>query len=208
MSAALARRALIALAILAACSGGRVRSHRSASAAQPGAVTATPTAASRPAETAVSAVSELRVVDGMALRAEIARSERKATLVNVWASWCGSCKREIPMLLEVARGMEAEGVGLVLVSADDASSRPRAVELLREHGVPLPSHALGGKVNAFARALDPRWQGAIPATFLLDATAKVRYFWNGPVLAHEISPIVQGLLAGEPIDGMTDYAAH
>ena len=48
----------------------------------------------------------------------------------------------------------------------------------------------------------------IPAgPFLLDAAAKVRYFWNGPVLAHEITPIVQGLLAGEPTDGMTDYAA-
>jgi thiol-disulfide isomerase/thioredoxin len=215
MSAAAARSAWVALALLAACSGGlaacsggRVRSHRSPASAAKTAVPPVPTAAARPAETAVSAVPELRVLDGMALRGEISRSKRKATLVNLWASWCGSCKREIPMLLEVARGMEAEGVGLVLVSADEVSSRPRAVELLREHGVPLPSHALGGSVNAFARALDPRWQGALPATFLLDAAARVRYFWNGPVLAHEISPIVQGLLAGEAIAGMTDYAAQ
>jgi thiol-disulfide isomerase/thioredoxin len=162
----------------------------------------------RSAETAVATVPELRAVTGMQLRSEVARSGRKATLVNLWASWCGSCKREIPMLLEVARGMEREGVGLVLVSADDEKTQPLAVELLREHGVPLPSHALSGRINAFARAVDPRWKGAIPATFLLDAEGTIRYFWNGPVLAHEIAPIVQGLLAGAAIDGMTDYAAQ
>jgi hypothetical protein len=27
------------------------------------------------------------------------------------------------------------------------------------------------------------------------------------VLAHEVAPVVQGLLAGEPIDGMSDLAA-
>ena len=160
-----------------------------------------------PADTSASP-PELRVVDGAQLRAEIAASGRKATLVNVWASWCGSCKKEIPMLLEVSRGLAGEGVGLVLVSADEPASRARAVELLREQGAELPSRALGGKVDAFRRALDPRWQGAIPATFLLDGKAKLRYFWNGPVLEHEIAPIVQGLLAGEAIDGMSDYAAH
>lgn len=151
---------------------------------------------------------ELRVVTGPQLRAEIAASGRKATVVNVWASWCGSCKKEIPMLLELARGLSSEGVTLVLVSADEPSSRDKAVELLRADGADLPSRVLGGGVDAFRHAIDERWQGAIPATFLLDASAKVRYFWNGPVLETEISPVVQGLLAGQAIDGMTDLAAH
>ena len=193
------RAGLIAMLLLCACDTARPPRRRVAASDSP--------QPARSAETAVSAVPELRVVTGMQLRGEIARSGRKATLVNLWASWCGSCKREIPMLLEVARGMESEGVGLVLVSADDEKTQPLAVALLREHGVPLPSRALGGRVNAFARAIDPRWKGALPATFLLDAEATVRYFWNGPVLAHEVAPIVQGLLAGAAIDGMTDYAA-
>jgi thiol-disulfide isomerase/thioredoxin len=151
---------------------------------------------------------ELRVVTGPQLRAEIAASGRRATVVNVWASWCGSCKREIPMLLELARGLSSEGVALVLVSADEPKSRDKAVELLRADGADLPSRVLGGGVDAFRHAIDDRWQGAIPATFLLDASAKVRYFWNGPVLETEISPVVQGLLAGQAIDGMTDLAAH
>jgi thiol-disulfide isomerase/thioredoxin len=218
---AIARAACLLLAgctslVLGACDDLIAPPLRSrASAAEPSASRPTGTALAATSSTATAvaadpnaAPAELRVVDGAQLRAEIAASARKATLVNVWASWCGSCKREIPMLLEVARGLAGEGVNLVLVSADEPSSRAKAVELLREHGAELPSRALGGGVDAFRRAIDPRWQGAIPATFLLDGSAKVRYFWNGPVLETEISPIVQGLLAGEAIDGMSDYAAH
>ena len=192
------------LALLVACLERNAAPHAAADApaAEP------ERAPVRSAGTAVSADPELTATTGLGLRAKAAASGRKATIVNVWASWCGSCKREIPMLLEVARGMEGEGVGLLLVSADEPKSRPLAVQLLREHGVALPSLLLGEKVDAFAHALDPRWRGAIPATFLLDATGKPRYFWNGPVLAHEVAPIVQGLLAGEAIDGMTDYSAH
>ena len=196
------------VAALVGCGEGPARPPRRERAAVTEAeASAAEARAARSASTAVATERELPAITGAELQAQVARSGRKATLVNVWASWCGSCKREIPMLLEVAHGMESEGVRLVLVTADEPKSRPRAIELLREHGVPLPSHALGGSVDSFARAIDPRWQGAIPATFLLDATGKARYFWNGPVLAHEIAPIVQGLLAGEAIDGMTDYTA-
>jgi hypothetical protein len=38
---------------------------------------------------------------------------------------------------------------------------------------------------------------------LFDATAKLRYFWEGPMLESEITPILQGFLVGEKIDGAT-----
>ena len=62
-------------------------------------------------------------------------------------------------------------------------------------------------MRSFKQALDERWKGAIPATFLLDDQAKVRFFWNGPVWPHEVAPIIQGLLSGQAIDGMLDVTA-
>jgi hypothetical protein len=70
------------------------------------------------------------------------------------------------------------------------------------HG-PLPTLAVAGSMRAFKDTLRPDWHGAIPATFLFDATAKLRYFWEGPMLENEITPILQGFLVGEKIDGAT-----
>ena len=131
----------------------------------------------------------------------------KALVVNLWASFCGSCKRELPMLVALRDRFASAGVGLLMLSADEPEDRAEAVALLREHGLPLPSHHLAGGVGAFRAAIEPRWEGALPATLLLDAEGRVRYFWNGPVLDEEVRPIIEGFLAGEHIDGMRDVAA-
>lgn len=146
-------------------------------------------------------------MDGPHLR-KLAGQFEKGALVNVWASWCGSCKRELPMMREVQKAYAEHGLGLVLVSVDDTVEGLKAArQLLDETGIKDHAYYLASRVSSFKAAIDPRWQGAIPSTFLLDSAGDVRYFWNGPVMADEISPIAQGFLSGENIDGMADLAA-
>ena len=152
-------------------------------------------------------VEGLKPVYGHELVKAVAAAGDKATVVNIWASWCGSCKKEIPMLLELAEDLKPQGVRVLFVSADKPPSWEAAVALLKERKVPLPSYVFAGGLRSFRYALDKRWEGAVPATFLLDAQGKVQYFWNGPVFAHEVAPIVQSFLAGERVEGMADYAA-
>lgn len=132
----------------------------------------------------------------------------RGLLVNFWASFCGSCKRELPMLKTLRDDFADAGIGLLLISADAPEDRDKAVALLREAGLPAAGHYTLAPVGAFKAELEPRWRGALPATMLLDTTGRVRHFWNGPVLADEVRPVLQGFLAGEDIDGMTDLAAE
>jgi thiol-disulfide isomerase/thioredoxin len=135
----------------------------------------------------------------------IRKSGRKGTLVNVWASWCGSCKRELPMLAQVASSLQTQGLSLMLVSADEPKARPQAAAFLAGLS-PRPSadaFVVDGPLASFKRALNPRWKGAIPSTFLYDADAQLRYFWPGPVLEHELTTIVNAFLAGRELQGPT-----
>ena len=70
---------------------------------------------------------------------EVASSDVLAdgvTVVNLWATWCGPCKREMPMLQELS----AEGVAVVGVNIGDQSD---AVDI---PSVPATLVVVGGQI--------------------------------------------------------------
>lgn len=208
-----ARRVCVALlwaGTLGVLGGGCSESPKASDESSAKAVAATPEVA--PAQEALgmptpSAVDGMSGVTGPQLL-RLVRQYSKGALVNLWASWCGSCKKELPLLMELDTVYRNHGIGLLLVSADEESALPAARSLLDELQIHRPAYFIAGSVADFKRTLYPRWKGGVPATFLIDATGKVRYFWNGPVLAEEVSPVVQGFLSGEAIDGESDVAAR
>ncbi len=151
------------------------------------------------------APSGLRTIGGEQLIARIKRSGKKATVVNAWASWCGPCRREIPMLQAIAENYRHEGVEFLLVSVDEPEERPQAEAFLRDNDVILEGYLAARPLEPFKRALNPRWPGMLPATFLFDASGVLRYFWGGPAYENEIVPIIEGLLAGKAIDGEATF---
>jgi thiol-disulfide isomerase/thioredoxin len=163
-----------------------------------------PKNAPAPQELAIEPKADgLREIDGPELIAEIRASKRKATLLNVWASWCGSCKRELPMLVDLGQALAAEGVAVMFVSVDKPDARPAAVALLETLAPKPSSFIVRGSLGPFKRAVNPNWKGALPATALYDGDGELLWFWPGPVLEHEITPIITAHLAGAPLEGPT-----
>lgn len=139
------------------------------------------------------------------LFARLKRLGGKGTLVNAFASWCGPCREELPMLEAMAPNLKRDGIQVVYVAFDEPEDRYKAEAFLRSNDVKSPSFlALGGV--AFREQLAPNWPGMIPATFLFDANQKQRYFWPGQAFEHELMPIIEGFLAGKKIDGEANFA--
>ena len=141
----------------------------------------------------------LRPITGASLLEHVRRRGARGMVVNVWASWCAPCRRELPTLIQMDRSYPE--LQLMLVSADHPDDWQRAAEVLRELGAPRPSYVILEPLERFKPALSARWPGMIPATFLFDARAQLRYFWGGPVFDHELLPLLDRYLAGETIDG-------
>lgn len=132
----------------------------------------------------------------------------KALVINVWASWCGSCREEVPLLMKVRDSFASRGIAFSFVAADEPQDFAKAAEQMRGWGAALPALAVApGGMGAFKRSMSPSWRGGIPATFLFDATGKLRHLWEGPILEEEITPKLEGFLAGENVDGETRTAA-
>ena len=188
----------LSLALLIACGGDRVES------APAGAIKTAPAAR----EEAKLSAQDLQLTDADQLLDRFRDGKLRGLVVNIWASWCGSCKEEIPLLLGLRKSFASEAIDFAFVTADDTKEFPQAVSLMKSWDGPLP--VLGvpeADFNRFKRALNPEWRGAIPATFLFDASRKLRHFWEGPIVEQEITPILQGLLTGQNIDGVTRTAA-
>jgi cytochrome c biogenesis protein CcmG/thiol:disulfide interchange protein DsbE len=93
-------------------------------------------------------------------------------LLNVWASWCISCRDEHPLLLEYARS------GVVPIYGLNYKDRPEdAIAWLGELGDPylLSVSDLDGRVG-----IDYGVYGA-PETYLIDQQGVIRFKQIGPV---------------------------
>lgn len=146
-----------------------------------------------------------RKVSAEDILAQIRASGARATLVNVWASWCGPCRSEFPMLVGLTDNLKQNQVDVLFVSVDEDESLAAAEEFARTNGKEPPLLVAQRPLGLFKSGLNPRWKGALPATFLFDGAGKLRYFWGGPVYDHELLPIVDGLLRGEKIDGEANF---
>jgi thiol-disulfide isomerase/thioredoxin len=147
----------------------------------------------------------VEAIDSTTLLARARQPGVRGLVVNVWASWCGSCREEIPLLLKVQSAFKGDGIEFAFVSADEKKDYEAARKLMQTLSGPTPTLVVGSRAT-FKPAMNPRWRGGIPATFLFDATGKLRHFWEGPILEEEIAPVLQGFLAGDDIDGETRTA--
>ncbi len=112
----------------------------------------------------------------------------KVWLLNVWASWCVSCRQEHPVFMQLARSGEVPIYGLNYKDERDA-----AIEWLQDFGNPyvMSAHDLNGRVG-----VDYGVYG-VPETYVIDKQGVIRYKHTGPVtpqaLQDTILPLVREL---------------
>ncbi len=112
----------------------------------------------------------------------------KVWLLNVWASWCITCREEHPFLFEYAKSGDVPIYGL-----NYRDKREDALAWLGELGDPyvLSATDLDGRV-----AIDYGVYGA-PETYLIDQSGTIRFKQIGPVTpdiwSKQILPLVQEL---------------
>ena len=94
----------------------------------------------------------------------------KPMLVNIWATWCQPCVREVPLLLRF-REKAGDRIGVVGVLHEDEQGQ--ALEFARQYGMHYPSvvDEDGQVLRAFS--------SGPPVTLLIDASGKVRQVKRG-----------------------------
>ncbi len=109
-------------------------------------------------------VGTTRVDPLLDLNGLVAGERDRARVVNFWASWCGPCREELPMLDAFAQAHPE--VEVVLVSVDDAGDRSAVERSLAP--ITLRSFQLGPDPAAQLAGTVREWPGVIPVTLVID----------------------------------------
>lgn len=145
----------------------------------------------------VGAPSALRILEPatpQVLSAALRAPGARATIVNVWATWCEPCVREFPDIVRAARDAKPRGVRMMFVSADFESERDEAEAFLRAQGVDFTTYVKLGEDQAFIDGLDPSWSGSIPVTMIFDAQANLRFIREGDIDYEALTAAVDAVL--------------
>ena len=104
----------------------------------------------------------------------------KALLLNVWATWCGPCRIEMPFLAELHENLSDEGLTIVAISSEDAKAVQAYLDETRvDHPFPLlldTDNLLADRFGVYG----------LPTTIVIDPEGRLAlrhvgiYSWNSP----------------------------
>jgi len=93
-------------------------------------------------------------------------------MINFWATWCGPCRQEMPLLDELYTRYQRVGFNLLGVNIDDDSGR--AMKMIEELGVNFPV-----LFDARKEVSKLYFVEAMPVTVLVDREGNVRHVHHG-----------------------------
>ena len=138
------------------------------------------------AEPAAVPDAQLAAVDDAGYEAVMSGLKGRPVVVNVWASWCGPCRVEAPLLDRAAAGYAGRVSFLGVASKDQ---RGGADQFLRRYGIDYPNLFDGdGSVRAF---LGLR---GFPTTYFFDRDGRLVAADVGGVSEQKLAARVKDLL--------------
>ena len=148
---------------------------------------------------AVSAVQaaplpEIRFTDLSGKPQSLDAYKGKVIVLNFWASWCGPCREELPMLEKLMKEYEGKDVVILAASIDDAKTQPNIARFLEKKKIEKLS-ILTGATAATLKQFDLGLM--VPATIVIDGNGEVVGRILGEAEKRDITSRVNWVLNGE-----------
>jgi peroxiredoxin len=96
----------------------------------------------------------------------------EVVMINFWASWCGPCRQEMPLLDELYSQYQPMGFTVLGVNVEEDSTRAKAML----ENVPVTFPVLFDNKSKVSRLYNVV---AMPSTVLVDRDGNVRYLHQG-----------------------------
>lgn len=127
----------------------------------------------------------LKTLEGGEIRLSDLRGQ--GVIVNLWATWCGPCKKEMPQFIAAYDRYQADGLEVIAVNLQESHSiiQPFVDDFGMDFPVALDKR---GAVSDRYRII------GLPTTYFVDRRGEIRSVFQGPFLDKLDGTEVQGAI--------------
>ncbi len=131
------------------------------------------------------------VIDEAGVKDLLKNNTDKLRLINVWATWCGPCVAEFPSFITINRMFRARDFEFISVSADNPEKKDKVLKFLQKQHAANTNYLFSvDDKYKLIEAIDPKWQGALPYTVLVEPGGKIVYAKQGTIDPAEMKTII------------------
>ena len=141
---------------------------------------------------AFSTTAQPKVVKLAELEKLIYTPSEKIQVINFWATWCGPCVKEMPLIEKL--GQERNDIRITLVSMDlELDSNPDKVFRFVERKA-IKSDVMildAPDPNSWIDKIEKQWSGSLPATIVINTQTGKRAFAGKELKEGELESLIE-----------------
>jgi thiol-disulfide isomerase/thioredoxin len=138
--------------------------------------------------------ASINLLDGQ--KAKLADYSGKVLIVDLWATWCGPCRQEIPHLVELAKEYKGKGVEVIGLTNENPETD---AEMVKEFSKVFKINYTIGWADQEMQSGLMRGRQAIPQTLIIGRDGKVlkHYVGFNPRLIPQMKEIIEAAASAE-----------
>ncbi|MCY7410809.1 MAG: TlpA family protein disulfide reductase [Chitinophagales bacterium] len=121
---------------------------------------------------------DLQNVSVVQLNEILNQQNGKIKILNLWATWCGPCVKELPLFMQAKEELKNEALEFIFVSLDFQSQTKIVESKIKELSLRGSLFQLNEKGNQWIDEFDKNWEGAIPYTMIILPDGKRIYHYD------------------------------
>ena len=124
----------------------------------------------------------LDTIDEAGIQNLLKNDSKKLRLINVWATWCGPCVKELPDFMTLNKMYRGRDFEFITISADKLGKADKALQILQKIRASNKNYIFNGDdTYKMIDLIDKEWQGALPYTLLVEPNGKIIYQKQGTI---------------------------
>lgn len=151
--------------VFTACSNHTAKEETATTATEQQVSTDSNAAAEPSANIPAEALPAFTIQDMTGNNVNLQRFKGKKVFVNLWASWCPPCRREMPSIEKLSKAVDQNKVAFVMLSLDD--SFDKAKSFVKQQQLSLPVYYPAENLPALFHVQ------VVPTTFIFDESGKL-----------------------------------